>query len=78
LTAVAAAYPTAKSDIRAAARRYSNPDRLTNAIDELQKLVRQKGKVTMAKEIGEHFEPTRCTSHSFKVLLSGLKKWSET
>ncbi len=68
LDAVESAFPTSKASRLKDKAKFRDPDRLTNASDELRKLVDMSGKVSRAKAIAEHFKPNDCVSHSFSVL----------
>lgn len=73
LTAVARAYPLAGRILRATPRTYPDPDRMTNAADELRKLTEVPGKVGRAKAISAHLNVEANLSHSFQVFVSGLR-----
>jgi hypothetical protein len=68
LNAVEAAFPASRATLLKNTAKYRNPDLLTNASDELHKLVDISGKVSRAKAIAEHFKPDDCVSHSFSEL----------
>lgn len=70
LNAIEAAFPDTKASRLKNTARYRNPDSLTNASDELRKLVDISGKVSRAKAIAKEFRPDECVSHSFSVLWS--------
>ncbi|NKC15276.1 MAG: DUF4276 family protein [Gammaproteobacteria bacterium] len=67
LDAVEAAYPHINAGKLRNKAKFRKPDDLTNASQELEKLVDVKGKVGRAKAIAEHFQPPRCVAHSFSV-----------
>lgn len=53
---------------------YRNPDRLTNASQELSKLTGDQTKLHRAKSISVHLEPSRNCSRSFQVLFKTLQE----
>jgi hypothetical protein len=55
--------------------KFRKPDRLTNASDELGRLVQMKGKVSRAKKIAPHMNIKKNVSHSFNVFVSGLERF---
>lgn len=68
LNAVEMAFPDSNASRLKNTAKYRNPDLLTNASEELQKLVQISGKVSRAAAIADHFSPENCVSHSFCVL----------
>ena len=74
LEAVKAAYPVAARKISAAHRRFPDPDKMTNAVQELIQLTEVPGKVGRAKAISGHMDVEANRSHSFQVFVSGLKR----
>lgn len=78
LDAVAQAYPIAGRNIIATHRTYPDPDRLTNAANELRKLTEVPGKVGRAKAISAHLNIDANLSHSFQVFISGLRRLAAT
>lgn len=55
--------------------KYRNPDSIINPCDELEKLTSDKYQHVMgSRSIAPHLSLENNTSHSFNVLLSGLKK----
>lgn len=77
LPAVFAAYPVAERNYNRRRRRYPEPDCMTNAKDELDRLTEVSGKVGRAKAIGEHMNLEDNASRSFQVFVSGLKRLVE-
>ncbi len=67
LDAVELAFPNSKATKHKNVAKFRNPDLLTNASEELQKLVNMTGKVGRAEAIAKHFRPSRCVSASFQV-----------
>ncbi|MDP1561846.1 MAG: DUF4276 family protein [Pirellulaceae bacterium] len=67
LDAVELAYPKSNASSLKAAAKLRVPDSLTNACQELEKLVQTTGKVGRATAIAKFFAPARCTSNSFQV-----------
>ena len=63
--AVKQAYP--RSSFSNEQERYRNPDRLTNASEELAKLTGDSTKVRRALTIATHLVPSRNCSHSFQM-----------
>lgn len=55
-------------------KRYRNPDRLTNASEELSKLTGDRTKGHRAKSISVHLDPSRNCSRSFQVLFETLQQ----
>ncbi len=62
LAAVKCAYP--RTAVRNKAK-FRDPDRLTNASQELGRLINVQGKIARAKNIGRHFDLGNNTSRSF-------------
>lgn len=54
--------------------RYRNPDRMTNASQELSKLTGDQTKLHRAKSISVYLEPSRNRSRSFQVLFETLQQ----
>lgn len=67
LDAVEAAYPASEATKFKAKKKFRDPDSLSNASQELERLIRVRGKVGRAKRIAKHFQPSRCRSKSFAV-----------
>lgn len=74
LEAVAQAYPVADRQLKARPRKYHDPDRMTNASDELRLLTEVPGKVGRAKTISAHLSIEANLSRSFQVFIAGLKR----
>jgi Domain of unknown function (DUF4276) len=76
LAAVRAAYGRLPLQARQDSRTFRDPDRLTNAADELEKLTGIPGKVARAATIAPHLQtdPTRNQSASFGVFITGLQR----
>lgn len=74
LDAVVAAYPEAGRALKATHRKYPAPDGMTNAADEIRQLTGQLGKVGRAQAISPHMTIEKNTSHSFQVLVSGIRR----
>jgi len=54
-------------------QKFRDPDVLSNAEQELRKLVPQYQKVSGSREIAQHLEVNNNRSHSFRVFLSGVR-----
>ncbi|MDX2066410.1 MAG: DUF4276 family protein [Fimbriimonadaceae bacterium] len=74
LDAIQAAYGTAISSRKA---KFRNPDRLTNASQLLEQLIKDRVKVTRARKIGQLADPGRNESPSFQALVRGLQELSQ-
>lgn len=74
LEAVAQAYPVADRHLKARPRKYNDPDRMTNAADELRLLTEVPGKVGRAKAISTHMSIEANLSRSFQVFIAGLQR----
>lgn len=74
LEAVEAAFPQSKAGKFIDKVKFRNPDKLTNASDELEHLVDFKGKIVRAQSIAGHLNIERCRSHSFGVFISKVKE----
>lgn len=70
LSAVEAAYPTSRATSSARVAKFRDPDKLTNASDELAKLTKVYGKISKATAIAPHLKPDRNLSHSFQIFFS--------
>ena len=57
----------------AAKRKYRNPENLNNAKQEFQRLVKQKGQLSLARQIAPHLDLSRNSSVSFKHFVEALK-----
>ena len=56
-------------------RKFRNPDRLSNAKQELKKLTKNSYQpISGSREIGSYMSVENNRSHSFKVFISGVKK----
>ncbi len=53
-------------------RKYKEPDKLSNASEELEKLVKGYRKVSGAKKIAAHMDINQNYSHSFNCFISGV------
>ncbi|RKZ88641.1 MAG: hypothetical protein DRR19_12305 [Candidatus Parabeggiatoa sp. nov. 1] len=58
-------------------KKYRDPDRLANAAEELQKLVKNYKKLSGACAIAPHLDLTNNRSHSFQVFISGVQKLAQ-
>ncbi|GAA5143860.1 DUF4276 family protein [Prosthecobacter algae] len=74
LDAVAAAYPVAARKLKASHRKYHDPDRMTNAADELYRLTDVPGKVGRARAISGKMAVEANLSQSFQVFVAGLRR----
>lgn len=54
-------------------RKFRQPDKLANAAQELRKLVPQYQKISGSREIAKHMNINSNRSHSFNVLVSGIR-----
>lgn len=70
--AVKAAFPRCRFSNQTA--KYRDPDKLTNASDEIAKLTGDFSKVGRAELIAPHLEPARNVSRSFKVFFDTLQQ----
>lgn len=60
-------------------RKYRNPDILGNPSEELVRLTKgEYQKVSGSRAIGPHLDLTNNRSHSFNVLITGLRRLAET
>ena len=75
LGAVKLAYPGVTVRKRA---KFREPDQLTNASQELEKLVHERAKILRAKKIGEHSDFEKNTSQSFNVFVKTLRQLIRT
>ena len=75
LGAVKLAYPGVTVRKKA---KFREPDKLTNASQELEKLVHERAKILRAKKIGEHSDFEENTSRSFNVLVKTLRQLIRT
>ena len=55
-------------------RKFRNPDRMTNAAQELRKLVPGYRKIAGARAVAPHLDPSRNRSHSFRVFVDGVRR----
>ncbi len=62
-------------------RRFRNPDAIANAWEAFERILQRYGyfkgglpKIQVAKEIGQHFDPTRCRSQSFICFHNALRE----
>ena len=76
LAAVKNAYTSFKGNASNQTAKYRTPDKLTNASDELFKLIGVSGKVSRARDIARHLnpDPSQNTSTSYRVFVTGLKR----
>jgi hypothetical protein len=58
-------------------RKFRNPDALSNAEQELRRLVPQYQKIAGSREIAPHLKMENNRSHSFGVFLSGVRSLFE-
>lgn len=77
LGAVKAAFPRASANPKKLPAKFRDPDRLTNAADELARLTGTKTKVSRAKEIAKHLRPEANRSVSFNHFISGLQRLAQ-
>lgn len=80
LAAVQAAYGRLPSHARQDSRTFRDPDRLTNAADELAKLTGNPGKVARAEAIAPHLQtdPSQNRSISFGAFITGLQRFASS
>lgn len=71
LEAIRQAYSEEKIEDKA---KFHNPDRLNNASQELERLIKIKAKVQRAKLISQHFNLTKNRSKSFNVFIKTLRQ----
>jgi hypothetical protein len=72
LAAVEAAYPSSKATRFQDSAKYQNPDKITNASEELARLTSIRGKTSKASAIARHLDLARNRSRSIKVLFRTL------
>jgi len=72
LAAVATAYDRPSIVRLQRKKKYRNPDSITNAAEELKKLVPEYQKLQGARRIAEHIDKDRNLSNSFHVFLEGV------
>jgi len=77
LSAVKAAFSRASADPERFPAKFREPDRLTNAADELARLTGTKTKVSRAKKIAKHLRPDSNRSVSFNHFISGLQRLAQ-
>lgn len=70
LNAVELAYPSSKAMTYQQKSKYRDPDKLTNAAEELEKIVQVKSKLGKAEKIAPHLNLLNNTSNSFNILMS--------
>ncbi len=70
LSAIKCAYP--KAAVRNKAK-FRDPDRLTNASQELERLINMRAKIARAEKIGRHLDLSKNTSPSFNVFIETLE-----
>lgn len=58
-------------------RKYREPDKLTNAAEELQKLVKNYRKISGARAIVPHLDLINNRSHSFHVFITGVQNLAQ-
>ena len=58
-------------------RKYRTPDNLSNAKDEIKKLLPEYGQRDGARRIARHMRINENTSHSFHVFVDGIKRFCE-
>lgn len=73
IEAIANAYNKDLSRLMGKAK-YRNPDNLSNAKQELQKLIPHHQQISGARLIGEHLNIENNHSYSFNVFVSGVRK----
>ncbi len=71
LAAVLKAYPGAQLKPGHPPARFRNPDAVSNASEEIEKLTETKAKVVRAKEIAPRMTPSQNLSRSFQVFIEG-------
>jgi len=74
LTAVAKAYDRPSISRLQGKRKYRNPDNITNAAEELKKMVPEYQKLQGARKIACHISINRNQSNSFHAFLEGISK----
>ncbi len=55
-------------------RKFSDPDKLANAKEELQKYVKHYQQISGSRAIAQQMSLTNNRSYSFRVFISGIKK----
>ncbi|MFP3922331.1 DUF4276 family protein [Pseudomonas sp. W5-36] len=74
LEAVGNAYGKPNLKAMAANRKFRNPDLLSNASQELARIIPGYQKVSGARTISKHIDPDRNASTSFQTLLKGVQR----
>lgn len=77
LSAVSTAYGNPAIAAQKDKAKYRDPDRLSNAPDELSRLTGVRGKIDRARQIAEKMEIAENRSYSFHVFVTGLRNWVE-
>lgn len=72
LRAIAEAYAAPAIAKRQSESKFQDPDRLSNAIEEIQKLVPEFQKIAGARSIAPHLELSQNRSTSFRVFAQGV------
>lgn len=70
LNAVETAFPGSRASSFSGKAKFRDPDKLTNASDELARLTSVSGKTSRAHAIAKHLQPEFNRSKSFQVFLS--------
>ncbi|MDD5276978.1 MAG: DUF4276 family protein [Methylovulum sp.] len=74
LAAVEKAFGMKKLSAQQQKSKFKDPDKLSNASEELEKLVKGYRKVSGAKKIAAHMNINQNYSHSFNCFINGVKK----
>ena len=77
LAAVSKAYGKPAIAAQQDKRKYRDPDRLSNAPDEIRRLTGVSGKIDRARRIAEEMNLSANRSRSFRVFVDGLRNWNE-
>ena len=78
LSAVEQAFGIKKLSAQQQKSKFKDPDKLANASEELEKLVKGYRKVSGARKIAPHMKLHRNYSHSFNCFISGVRRLIET
>jgi len=73
LEALAKAFDTPELAKSANKAKFRDPDALVRPVEEVQRVVPEYKKVEGARRVGPWLEPSRSTSHSFRVFCSGVR-----
>jgi hypothetical protein len=76
LQAVEQAFELSGLTTKSRLKRFADPDRFSNAPDELKRMIKHYRKLGGARAIAPHLVPTRNRSHSFGVFRDGVLRFA--